>query len=306
VKQLDSKCSGAWPTLITPFDLAGKIDWGAYRTMIEWYIAHGVGGLYANCLSSEMYSLDNEERVMLASEAVMTARGRVRVAATGNLGETTEDHLALCRRMAGTGVDVVMLVVPPFHNSDTALESYYLAMAEKVDAPLGLYECPVPRRYHLGVDLVAKLAHSGRFAAYKETSENLEKIIALQRATENTPLSVLQACSSYLLESVRAGGLGSMCIAAIHLPDLVAAVIEKARSGDADAERLQSTLCALHLAQRAAHPQGSKYLLCKRGLPISAHCRLHNAVLSAEAMQALDYAARTWFTENGSLRVLVG
>jgi 4-hydroxy-tetrahydrodipicolinate synthase len=52
VKQLDSKCSGAWPTMITPLDENGQIDWGAYRTMIEWYIARGVGGLYANCLSS--------------------------------------------------------------------------------------------------------------------------------------------------------------------------------------------------------------------------------------------------------------
>jgi 4-hydroxy-tetrahydrodipicolinate synthase len=291
--------------MITPFAEDGKIDWGAYRTMIEWYIAHGVGGLYANCLSSEMYSLDNEERVMLASEAVKIANGRVRVAATGNLGETSAEHLKLCQKMAGTGVDVVMLLVPPFHDNDADLKRYYFEMAAKVDAPLGLYECPVPRAYHLGVDLVRTLAQSGRFAAYKETSENLEKICALLNATENTPLSVLQACSSYLLESVHAGGLGTMCIAAIHLPDLIAAIVEKGRAGDPDAERLQSAHSAMHLAQRAVHPQGSKYLLHKRGLPISARCRRQNAELSAETRVVLDYAAREWFTEDGKLRVLV-
>ena len=61
----------------------------------------------------------------------------------------------------------------------------------------------------------------------------------------------------------------------------------------------------MHLAQRAVHPQGSKYLLSKRGLPISARCRRRDAELSPEAIHALDYAAREWFTEDGSLRVLL-
>ncbi len=280
MNQAQTRYGGAWPTMITPFDDHGKIDWPAYREMVEWYIAHNVGGLYANCQSSEMYALDNDERVQLAAEAVNVAGGRVPVAATGNLGESIEDHIDLSRRIAETGVDIVMFVVPTLHDNDTDLQDYYFKLAEKIDAPLGLYECPVPRRYHLGVDLVRALAQSGRFVAYKETSEDLDKILTLQQVTGDTPLSLLQACSAYLLESVRAGGLGSMCIAAIHLPDLVAAVIEKARAGDADAERLQAAHSAMHLAQRAAHPHAAKYLLCKRGLPITDRCRRDNAFLT--------------------------
>jgi 4-hydroxy-tetrahydrodipicolinate synthase len=292
--------------MITPFNARGQIDWAVYRKMVAWYLERGVGGLYANCQSSEMFTLDNEERVRLAAEAVEVARGHVPVVATGNLGETLEEHIALCRRIAATGVDAVMLVVPTFHDNDADLERYYFEIAAQVDAPLGLYECPMPRRYHLGKDLVAALAQSGRFVAYKETSEDLEKIRALQTITNDTPLSLLQACSSYLVESVQAGGLGSMCIAAIHLPDLVAAVIAKTQIGDPDAERLQAAHSAMHLAQRGNHPHGSKYLLSKRGLPISARCRQPGLELRAETRHALDAAARAWFTEDGELRVLVG
>jgi 4-hydroxy-tetrahydrodipicolinate synthase len=292
--------------MITPFDDKGKIDWPAYREMVEWYIDHNVGGLYANCQSSEMYALDNDERVQLAAEAVNVAGRRVPVAATGNLGETLEEHIDLSRRIAETGVDIVMFVVPTLHDNDAELQDYYFRLADKIDAPLGLYECPVPRRYHLSVDLVRALAQSGRFVAYKETSENLDKILTLQQVTGDTPLSLLQACSAYLLESVRAGGLGSMCIAAIHLPDLVAAVIEKARAGDADAERLQAAHSAMHLAQRAAHPHAAKYLLCKRGLPITDRCRRDNAFLTPETRRALDSAAHDWFDASGELRVLQG
>ncbi len=260
---------GAWPTMVTPFDENNQIDSGAYRAMIQWYLAHRVGGLYANCLSSEMFHLSNAERLQLVREAVQAADGRVPVAATGNLGSTTAEHLDLCRRMAGEGVDVVMLVVPEFLNEEQELEDYFLSMAEGVDAPLGLYECPVPRPYHMSPDTERRLARSGRFIAYKETSCDIDIIRAHLEATRGTPLAILQANTPYMLDAVRAGTPGSMTIAAIWLPELVAAVIEKAQAGDPDAERLHAQLCAMKLAQRAVHPGGSKYLLAKRGLPVS-------------------------------------
>ena len=299
-----AKYGGAWPTMVTPFDGAGNVDLGGYRAMIEWYIARGVGGLYANCLSSEMYWLEDQKRLLLATEAVRISAGRVPVAATGNLGSTPGERLSLCRRMAATGVDVVMLVVPPDCQGDQEIESRFLGIAEELDTALGVYECPVPRRYHLGVDLVRVLARTGRFVAYKETSEDLSKILALLEVTQSTPFSLLQACNAYLLESVRAGGLGTMSTAAIHLPDLGAAVIEKGISNDPAAERLQGALCAMQLAQRVAHPQGTKYLLGKRGVPIDIRCRRPDAELKAEVRTALDYAALSWFGEGGGLAVL--
>jgi 4-hydroxy-tetrahydrodipicolinate synthase len=294
--------TGAWPTMVTPFDDNLQIDTGAYRAVIHWYVEHGVGGLYANCLSSEMYHLDNTERLLLVREAVSAAGGRVPVAATGNLGTSLAEHAELCRRVADEGADVVMLVVPDFLESETDLEHYFLSLAEQVPAPLGLYECPVPRPFHLSVDLVARLAHTGRFAAYKETSCNLAKIFAHLNALRGTPLSLLQANTPYLLESVAAGAPGSMSIASIWLPDLVAVVIEKARAGDPSAARLQARLCAMELAQRAVHPLGTKYLLGKRGLPVAARGRAHPE-LAGEVLCALDYAASAWFDEQGELRI---
>ena len=243
--------SGAWPTLVTPFDGDLLIDSGAYRAMLEWYLQHDVSGLYACCLSSEMFHLDDAERVLLAREAVQVAGGRVPVAATGNLGANLDEHIRLCRQVADAGVDIVMLVVPEFLNSDDELERYYTTLAEQVDAPLGLYECPVPRSFHLSLDLVARLARTGRFVAYKETSCEIDKIRAVLAAAAGTPLAVLQANTPYMVDAVRAGSPGSMTIAAIWLPDLVAAVIRKTLANDPDAERLQSHLCALKLAQRS-------------------------------------------------------
>jgi 4-hydroxy-tetrahydrodipicolinate synthase len=290
--------------MITPYAADLTIDVGAYHAMVAWYLQHSVGGLYANCLSSEMDLLDDRERLLLVSEAVRAAAGRVPVAATGNLGVTQAQHVELCRRVAAAGADIVMLVIPEWCGTDAELERYCMAMAEQVDAPLGLYECPIPRPYHLGVALVERLARTGRFVAYKETSCDLSKIHALLQATSGTPLALLQANTPYLLESVRVGAPGTMSIASIWLPDLVAAVIERGHAQAADAEQLHDALCTMELAQRAVHPQGSKYLLSKRGPAISTRTRRRQPPLSAEEQRALDAAARAWMRPDGTLQIL--
>ena len=57
------KYGGAWPTMATPYDHTLNIDVGAYRAMVDWYVERSVGGVYANCLTSEMYQLTPDERI---------------------------------------------------------------------------------------------------------------------------------------------------------------------------------------------------------------------------------------------------
>jgi 4-hydroxy-tetrahydrodipicolinate synthase len=294
--------SGAWPTMVTPFDHNLQIDIGAYSTVIAWYIEHGVGGIYANCLSSEMYHLSNHERLLLVHEAVSVAGGHVPVAATGNLGNSLVEHINLCQQVAAAGVDVVMLVVPDFLENETDLERYYMTLVENVNAPLGLYECPVPRQFHLSVELVARLAETGRFVAYKETSCDLEKIRSHLESLRGTPLALLQANTPYLIEALQAGANGSMSIATIWLPDMVSEVIRKACAGDPAAKPLHARLCAMELAQRTIHPLGSKALLGKRGLPVAPRGRAHPE-LSAEVLYAINCASSEWFDGHGDLKI---
>ena len=303
-KDTSGKYSGTWPTLLTPYDENLKIDVNSYRKMIEWYLKKNIGGMYANCLSSEMYHLDPDERLMLVSEAVKTVDGHVPVAATGNLGESIEEHIEFCNRVADAGADVVMLLVPTFCYNDADLEQYYLTVEEKVSAPLGLYECPLPRHYLLGIDLVRNLAKTGRFFAFKETSCELSKIRTYLDVLKDTPMSLLQANTPFLLEAVRSGQLGAMSVASIWIPDLIAAVIEGGQTGDPQVEQLNGILCTLEMMQRVVHPKGSKYLLNKRGVPISMMSRSAKTEFSTEVIQAMDCVHNHWFDKDGDLKVL--
>jgi len=294
---------GIWPVLITPYNDDLTIDTDGYKQLLEWYLTFGIGGIYVNCQSSEMSELTNDERMLLVTEAVKTVDGKIPVVATGNFGDTIEEHIAFIQKVADAGVDVVMLTVPTFHNTDEELEKYYLTIAEKVDAKLGIYECPVPRSYHLGLPLIETLAKSGRFFAFKETQCELDKMKSIIEITKDTPFSYLQANTPYMLETIKLGAAGSMNIAANWLPDLEVEIYNKGLNKDSSADELNTILCAMEMAQRSIHPMGVKYLISKRGVPIKPLTR-YPRTLALEEKYSLDQASKFWFDDDGSLKVL--
>ncbi len=293
--------NGIWPVMVTPYDDQLQIEVEVYREMVEWFLSFEIGGIYANCQSSEMYELSEAERLLLIGETVKTVKGRAPVAVTGNFGVRIEEHIEFCEKAADLGADVVMLTVPTGYDDDERLKTYFLTIAEQTTMPLGLYECPFPRKYHLGLDLIKTLAESGRFIAYKETSCNLPKIKQVIEIVRDTPLALLQANVPYLLASMRAGAAGSMNIVANWLPDLTTEVAKRSVGHDPLADQLQDILCAMEMAQRSVHPTGVKYLMSKRGLPIKPLTRYPRA-LSPEEKEGLDRAANLWFEKDGSIR----
>ena len=53
------------PVMITPFDLKAKVDLDTVNNLVDFYLAAGVKGFFANCLSSEMFSITEDERLEL-------------------------------------------------------------------------------------------------------------------------------------------------------------------------------------------------------------------------------------------------
>ncbi len=285
--------------LVTPFDEQLKIDVNAYRKIVEWQIEMGCHGIYALCLSSEMYDLNEEERILLVKETVDQVRGRIPVAATGNLDASLDNQIAFAKRVGDLGADVVMLTVPHNLDTDDELLSYFMAFVERTDLPLGLYECPFPRSFHLSIPVIKELAETGRFHAFKETSCLIDKIAAVSETVKGTNLALMQANIPFLLEAMAQGASGSMNVVANWLPDLVVETYE--HRTEPNGIRLHEVLCAMEMAQRSVHPAGVKYLMSKRGLPIQTYTR-HSRKLTSEERRGLDAAAAYWFNPDFSVR----
>ena len=69
--------------MLTPFKANGEVDYDGLTQLTEYYMNAGAQGLFANCLSSEMYELTEDERLQVVKHVVKVANGLVPVVATG-------------------------------------------------------------------------------------------------------------------------------------------------------------------------------------------------------------------------------
>src|SRR5438045_9066600 len=106
------------PVMITPFNLKAKVDLDVVSNLIDFYLAAGVKGFFANCLSSEMYSISEDERLELTKHIVRYVKGRVPIVATGSFGLSIYDKAEFTKKIYDTGIDAVILITGHYANFD--------------------------------------------------------------------------------------------------------------------------------------------------------------------------------------------
>jgi len=269
---------GVWPVMLTPFCDDGAIDWTGLDALVEWYLAAGVTGLFAVCLSSEMYELTPEERVRLAAHVVQRAAGRVPVVAAGAFGDSIAAQAEAAQRIADTGVTAVVLTVNQVaakNDSDAVWQKNTEAFfATCGDIPFGLYECPVPYHRRLSPELLGWAARTGRFHFLKDTCCDLALIRAKLDAIRDTEMGWYNAHCPSLLESLRLGGHGYSGIAANFYPELFVRLCAEYANRPEQAERLQRFLTLADGTIRHRYPASAKRWLGMLGLPIGETCRV--------------------------------
>ena len=269
--------------MLTPFTPDRAIDWRGLDALTDWYLAAGVSGLFAVCLSSEMYALEEDERLALARRVVQRAAGRVPVVASGTFGGPVEAQAAFVKRMADTGVDGVVVIVNQLAEEAEG-EAVWRRNAERLldltpDVSLGLYECPAPYHRLLSPEMLGWAAGTGRFLFHKDTSCRIGPIRAKIAAAQGTPFRFYNANTPTLLGSLQAGGDGYSGTAANFYPELLVWLCRRHADQPERAARLQHLLTVCDRAAAHRYPATAKQYLADLGLPIGVHCRITQAPL---------------------------
>src|ERR1044071_8402678 len=154
------------PVMITPFNLKAKIDFDMVERLIDFYLAAGVKGFFANCLSSEMYSISEDERLELTKHVVRYVKGRVPIVATGSFGLTIEDKAEFSKKIYDTGIDAVILITGHYanidDNDDVLLRNFDNMFRLTPGVPMGLYECPAPYKRIISAEVFKTLLATDR------------------------------------------------------------------------------------------------------------------------------------------------
>jgi 4-hydroxy-tetrahydrodipicolinate synthase len=283
------------PVMITPFNLKAKVDLEVVSELVEFYLSTGVKGLFANCLSSEMYSISEDERLELTRHIVKEVRGRVPVVATGSFGLTIPDKSEFAKRIYDTGINAVILITGHFANiedSDETLLSNFDKMFRLTPGiPLGLYECPAPYKRILSADVFKALLESDRLVYHKDTSLDLEKIkVKLDLVKQHSTMEFYDAHTPNAMRSLQMGAKGMSSISGNFYPEILVWMCNNARNPDKleDVKWLQAELSRVDPLIHIAYPMSAKYFLKKRGLHIRTISRAHALELTPEQKNTLD------------------
>ncbi len=269
---------GVWPTMITPFGDDRRIDERGLRALVDWYVAHGVDGLFAVCQSSEMFELELEERVRLAGATVEAAAGRVPVIASGHISDDPGEQAREMNAIAGTGVAALILVNNRLAGKNEGDDVWKqrcerLFAALPADVPLGFYECPHPYKRLFTPQLLRWCADTGRVRMLKDTCCDPQQIRLRQRAVDGTPLGIYNANAATILETLRDGIAGYSGVMCNFHPDLYVWMCRNWQSRSAEAQRLQRWLGAASAIEGPGYPRNAKAFLQMEGLPITTVTR---------------------------------
>ncbi|GEO09781.1 dihydrodipicolinate synthase family protein [Segetibacter aerophilus] len=284
------------PVMITPFNLKAKVDFDAVSRLIDFYLAAGVKGFFANCLSSEMYSISEDERLELTQHIVRYVKGRVPVVATGSFGLTIEDKAEFTKRIYNTGVSAVILITGHYSNledSDEVLLANFNKMLKlTANIPLGLYECPAPYKRILPAEVFRQLLETGRFIYHKDTTREVEDVRAKLAVipSNNSSFEFYDAHTPNAMYSLQMGAKGMSAIAGNFYPEILVWMCNNATNPakKEEVEWLQSEISKVDPLIHEAYPLSAKYFLRKRGLPIRTISRAHALELTPDQKATLD------------------
>ncbi|QPH40244.1 dihydrodipicolinate synthase family protein [Pedobacter endophyticus] len=291
---MENSQKGFIPVMLTPFLNNGDIDYPAMTQLTEIYLQAGSSGLFANCLSSEMFELTDQERIQIIKHVLKVVDGAVPVVATGTFGGPIAQQADFVKKVGDLGVEAVIAITSLLadeHEADEVLnERVFQLLDQTQDIPIGFYECPVPYKRVLKPQQLADYVATGRVIYHKDTSLDLGQIKEKLSLTDGHAFGLYDAYMVHAVDSLKAGSSGLSCIQGNYFPELIVWLCDHYND-----ESLKDEVVAVQQfmidnmdVMHNVYPIVSKYFLQKRGLNISTFTRRDVGSFTPEVAKNVD------------------
>jgi 4-hydroxy-tetrahydrodipicolinate synthase len=244
----DRRLAGSMTALVTPFDEAGGVDESALDRLVDQQLEGGTDVLVPLGTTGEAVTLDEEEKQRVLAR-VRARAGALPVMAGAGTNDT-RTTIENCRRAAGEGADLV-LVVGPYYNKppQEGFRRHFEAVADASPVPVVLYNVPGRTGSNIEAATVLALARHENIVGIKEASGRLDQVTAIL-AGRPDGFAVLAGDDDLTLPLMALGADGVVSVAANAAPRLVHELTEAGRAGDfVRARELHYRLRPLVIAQ---------------------------------------------------------
>ncbi len=271
---------GFIPVMLTPFTENGTIDFEGLTKLTELYLNAGAAGLFANCLSSEMFELSADERVAITKHVVDVAGGSVPVVATATFGGPVQKQADFVKRMYDTGIEAGIVITNMLAGELEPDEAFEERVFQLLDAtpgvPLGFYECPDPFKRVLSAAQLKRFVATGRVIYHKDTCLDIDLVKAKLDVTRGiAKFGLYDAYMVHAVDSLKAGAAGLSCIQGNYYPELIVWLCENYDNASAAEQvtHVQRFFIDHMDVMHRVYPVVAKYFLQKRGVEISRFTR---------------------------------
>jgi 4-hydroxy-tetrahydrodipicolinate synthase len=230
--------------MVTPFDADLAVDHAKLARLADYLIANGSDGLVVAGTTGESPTLTDDEKAALFRTVVEAVGDRATVVA-GTGSNDTAHSIGLTRVAEQCGVDAV-LVVTPYYNKppERGLLAHFRAVAAATSLPLIVYNIPSRSVVNLRPEALAALGEVDNIVAVKQANPDLGE---LRRLRELSDLGIYAGNDDMLLDVLKMGGLGGICVASHVVGPRLAEMARATRAGDeAAAEEIDESLRALY------------------------------------------------------------
>jgi len=223
----------------TPFRADGEVDEGSLRTNIEKWNEMGIKGYVALGSTGERVHLDEREYLGVIEEARRAVPENLAFI-VGAGQQSVRATLYEIRRASQAGADAVLVITPYFYRraiTQTALEKFYLSVADESPVPVLLYSMPELTGVAIAPEMVARLSEHENILGIKDSSGDIINFSEMLRLVPED-FAVVTGNGSLLYAALSAGARGAIlavgCVAAEQSLAIYGAVMsgnhERARS----------------------------------------------------------------------------
>jgi len=265
------RIEGSFVALITPFNQDGSVDFGGFRTLLEFQESHGTSAVLIMGSTGEVSMLSQQERQRIIVETARMKTGRMKLfyGCTGNNTQATIDHLRFAQ---ANGADGAILAAPSYICAPEAdIEAYFLEAADATDLPLGLYNNPPRVKSDLHWDHLLRIFRHPNYVVHKESTTRVGQVA---QVIAGRPDVSVMCCDSpnlgLVVPTMSLGGHGTANMSGNVAPAEMALLSRPWSRPEVSIsfrETYLRLLPLLHFAYSAINPVAVKSLMKAVGLP---------------------------------------
>ena len=220
--------TGAGVAIVTPMREDGSVNYDKLGELIDWQIQEGTDAIIVAGTTGESPVLNHEEHCKVVDYTVKKVNHRVPVIA-GTGSNHTDYALELSKEAVASGADALLMVTPYYNKtSQRGLIEHYTYVADRVDAPIILYNVPSRTGVNILPQTYQALSKHPNIVAAKEANGNIASV-AHTMALCGDDLDLYSGNADQIVPLMSLGGKGVISVLSNVAPkathDLTAACL---------------------------------------------------------------------------------